>query len=74
MAWFDAGTHDSLLEAGAFVQAIQKRQGIHLACVEEIAYRMGFINAGQLALRSKRLSESSGYGRYVAELTATASA
>ena len=44
MAWLDAGTHDSLLEASNFIEAIQKRQGLYVACIEEIAYRLGYID------------------------------
>ncbi|WP_405486902.1 glucose-1-phosphate thymidylyltransferase RfbA [Streptomyces sp. NBC_00096] len=69
-AWFDTGTHDSLLEAAMFVQVLEKRQGIRIACLEEVAYRMGYIDRGQLALLGKELSASSGYGQYVMELAA----
>lgn len=63
ITWLDAGTHDSLLEAGSFVQAIEKRQGLKIACPEEIAYRAGYIDAGQL----ERLAGGirNGYGRYL---------
>ncbi|MGI5258375.1 glucose-1-phosphate thymidylyltransferase RfbA [Streptomyces angustmyceticus] len=67
-AWFDTGTHDSLLEASMFVQVLEKRQGIRISCVEEVAYRMGFVGREQLALLGKELSESSSYGRYVMDL------
>ncbi|BAJ27632.1 MULTISPECIES: glucose-1-phosphate thymidylyltransferase RfbA [Kitasatospora] len=67
-AWFDTGTHDSLLEAAVFVQALEKRQGIRISCLEEVAYRMGYIDRERLALLGKELSPSSGYGRYVMEL------
>ncbi|WP_030932067.1 glucose-1-phosphate thymidylyltransferase RfbA [Streptomyces sp. NRRL S-646] len=70
-AWFDTGTHDSLLEAAMFVQVLEKRQGIRISCLEEIAYRMGYVDKERLALLGKELSASSGYGRYVMELAAT---
>jgi len=66
-AWLDTGTHDSLLEAGMFIQAIEKRQGLKVACIEEIAFRMGFINAEDL----KKLAEpllKSGYGDYLMQI------
>lgn len=67
-AWFDTGTHDSLLEAALFVQVLEKRQGIRISCLEEVAYRMGYIDREQLTLLGKELSASSGYGQYVMEL------
>jgi glucose-1-phosphate thymidylyltransferase len=63
-AWFDTGTHDSLLEASEFVQVIQKRQGIQVACLEEIAYLNGFIDRDQLIARGKLFSKNS-YGRFL---------
>lgn len=64
MAWLDTGSHDSLLEAGNFVAAIQKRQGLYISCIEEIAYRQGFIDRnGLLALAKPMLT--SDYGRYL---------
>jgi len=66
-AWFDTGTHDSLLEASEFVETIQKRQGLKIACIEEIAYRKGYINAEQL-LRVAADMNKNEYGRYLAEL------
>jgi glucose-1-phosphate thymidylyltransferase len=66
-AWLDTGTHDSLLEASTYVETIEKRQGLKVACVEEVAYRMGFIDANQL----KRLAEPlrrNGYGQYMLQL------
>lgn len=72
-AWFDTGTHESLLDAAMFVQILEKRQGIRLACIEEVAYRMGFIDAERLNLLGKEMSASSGsgYGQYLMELTRT---
>jgi glucose-1-phosphate thymidylyltransferase len=64
MAWLDTGTHDSLLEAAAFIQTIEKRQGLKIACPEEIAYRAGYIDAAQLERLAVAL-ENSGYGKYL---------
>jgi glucose-1-phosphate thymidylyltransferase len=64
MAWLDTGTHDSLLEAAAFIQTIEKRQGLKIACPEEIAYRAGYIDAAQLESLAAAL-DNSGYGRYL---------
>jgi glucose-1-phosphate thymidylyltransferase len=64
MAWLDTGTHDSLIEAGSFIQTIEKRQGLKIACPEEIAYRMGFINATQLELLANKYAKN-GYGDYL---------
>jgi len=64
MAWLDTGTHDSLLEASMFIQTIEKRQGLKVACLEEIAYRQGYIDAGQLQELAKRLAKST-YGEYL---------
>jgi len=60
----DTGTHNSLLDAGVFVRIIEERQGLKVACVEEIAWRSGFINADQLVKLAKPL-EKSGYGEYL---------
>jgi glucose-1-phosphate thymidylyltransferase len=63
-AWFDTGTFVSLMQASQFVQVIEERQGMNIGCIEEVAYRMGFINKEQL----KKLAESllkSGYGTYL---------
>jgi len=69
-AWFDTGTHDSLMDASLFVQILAKRQGIRLACVEEVAFRMGFIDVEQLAVLGKGIPDSSasGYGAYLRDL------
>lgn len=63
-AWLDTGTHDSLLEASEFVRTIQHRQGIQIACLEEIAYRNGFIDEGQVRAAGKSMEKTS-YGRYL---------
>jgi len=63
-AWLDTGTHNSLLDAGVFVRIIEERQGLKVACVEEIAWRSGFISADQLVTLAKPL-EKSGYGEYL---------
>ncbi|HNX35188.1 MAG TPA: glucose-1-phosphate thymidylyltransferase RfbA [Kiritimatiellia bacterium] len=68
-AWLDTGTHDSLADATAFVKAIQDRQGLKIACIEEIAWRMGFIDRDQLARLAENLRKST-YGEYVARLLA----
>jgi len=66
-AWLDTGTHDSLLEAGQFIATIEKRQGLKVACPEEIAYRAGWIDAGQLeALAAPMLKNS--YGQYLMQV------
>lgn len=63
-AWFDTGTHDSLLEASAFVQTLEKRQGLRIACPEEIAYSQEFITREEFLSLGKKL-EKSGYGQYL---------
>lgn len=67
IAWLDTGTHDSLLAAANFVQAVEIRQGLKVACVEEIAWRQGFISRDQLQ-ELGRLYEKSGYGEYLLHL------
>jgi glucose-1-phosphate thymidylyltransferase len=64
IAWLDTGTHESLMQAANYIQAVEERQGLMVACLEEIAYRMGYISAGDLA-RLARTMESSGYGKYL---------
>ena len=66
-AWFDAGTHDSFLEAGKFVATIEKKTGLMIGCIEEIAYRNGWIDREQLLELAKPL-EKTDYGRYLLEL------
>lgn len=67
MAWLDTGTHDNLLEAANFVAAVQKRQGLFVACIEEIAYRMGYIDKQKLLQLAEPL-EKTGYGQYLKDL------
>lgn len=67
MAWLDTGTHDSLLEAGSFIQTIEKRQGLKVACPEEIAYRMGFIDAIQVKALANKYAKN-GYGQYLRQM------
>ncbi len=64
MAWLDTGTHEALLEAAHFIETIERRQGLKVACPEEIAFRMGFIDAAQLEALAKALEKSS-YGEYL---------
>jgi len=64
MAWLDTGTHEALMEASSFIETIERRQGLKIACPEEIAYRMKFIDAAQLEALAKPL-ERSGYGEYL---------
>jgi glucose-1-phosphate thymidylyltransferase len=66
-AWFDTGTHDHLLEAAEYVRTIEMRQGLKIACVEEVAYVMGYIGREQVMAASRRLGKSE-YGRYLATL------
>jgi glucose-1-phosphate thymidylyltransferase len=66
-AWLDTGTHDSLLQAGEFVHTVEERQGLKIACVEEVAWRMGFISTEEMRALAVDLGKS-GYGRYLVEL------
>jgi glucose-1-phosphate thymidylyltransferase len=66
-AWLDTGTFASLMQAGQFVQVIEERQGLKIGCIEEVAYKMGFISREQLALVAQPLLKS-GYGKYLMDL------
>ncbi|MNG13846.1 Glucose-1-phosphate thymidylyltransferase 2 [compost metagenome] len=66
-AWLDTGTHDSLMEASHFVHTIEARQGLKVACLEEIAYHQGWLSAEQLARQAEALSKT-GYGQYLRRL------
>jgi len=66
-AWLDTGTHDSLLEASEFVRTVQHRQGLQIACLEEIAFELGFITLDQLRQRGEAFAKT-GYGRYLLKL------
>jgi glucose-1-phosphate thymidylyltransferase len=73
MAWLDTGTHDSLLEAAMFIQTIEKRQGLKVACPEEIAYRAGYIDAAQVERLAATMANN-GYGQYLKGLLDTSGA
>ena len=64
IAWLDTGTHESLMQASNYIQAVEERQGLMVACLEEIAYRMGYITAEQLA-RLASAMEKSPYGQFL---------
>jgi glucose-1-phosphate thymidylyltransferase len=66
-AWLDTGTHNSLLDAANFIRVVEERQGLKIACPEEVAYRMGYINEEQLLALAAPL-EKSGYGLYLKHL------
>ncbi|MEO8280469.1 MAG: glucose-1-phosphate thymidylyltransferase, partial [Ideonella sp.] len=65
--WLDTGTHDSLLEAGQFIATLEKRQGLKVACPEEIAYRAGWIDRRQLQALAEPLAKN-GYGQYLMQI------
>ena len=66
-AWLDTGTHDSMLEASVFVQTLEKRQGMKISCIEEIAYRMGYIDKEHLKKLGKEMRNNQ-YGAYLLRL------
>jgi glucose-1-phosphate thymidylyltransferase len=66
-AWLDTGTHESLLQAATFIEAIEQRQGLKVSCIEEIAWRMGYITSGQLEDHAEAL-KNSGYGQYLLDV------
>lgn len=68
-SWFDTGTHDAFLDAAQFVRTIEKRQGLKVSCIEEVAYRMGFINSEQLQTLAEPLKHN-GYGLYLLHILA----
>ncbi|EXU65395.1 glucose-1-phosphate thymidylyltransferase [Streptomyces sp. PRh5] len=68
-AWLDTGTHDSLLQAGQYVQLLEQRQGVRIACLEEIAFRMGFIDAAACYELGEQLRHTD-YGKYLMDITA----
>ncbi len=67
-AWLDTGTHDSLMEAGHYVQTIETRQGLKVACLEEIAYRNGWLDQQQLRKLAVKSLGKTGYGQYLLRL------
>lgn len=69
-AWLDTGTFDALHEAASFIETLEKRQGLKIACLEEVAYRMGFIDESQLLAEAEKLAKNS-YGTYLRKLTKT---
>ena len=67
VAWLDTGTHQSLLQAGQFIEVIEQRQGLKIGCIEEVAYKMGFIDEDQLEVLATKYIKS-GYGNYLFDL------
>ena len=67
MAWLDTGTHESLLEASTYIQTIEKRQGLKIACPEEIVFRLGYIDSNQLQALAAKIGKST-YGQYLLRL------
>jgi glucose-1-phosphate thymidylyltransferase len=67
MAWLDTGTHDSMLDASMFIATLEKRQGLKIACPEEVAFRMGYITAAELTALAAPLMKS-GYGTYLLQI------
>jgi glucose-1-phosphate thymidylyltransferase len=67
MAWLDTGTHEAMMEASLFIQTIERRQGLKVACLEEIAYRSGYITGKQLEVRAHSM-KNTGYGHYLLQL------
>jgi glucose-1-phosphate thymidylyltransferase len=67
-AWLDTGTHDSLIEAGQFVQTVEHRQGFKIACLEEIAYNHGWLSREELLTRAKALAKTA-YGEYLFDIS-----
>ncbi len=67
VAWLDTGTHQSLMQAGQFIQVIEERQGVKIGCIEEVAWQMGYINDNQLAVLGEKYAKS-GYGEYLLDL------
>ena len=67
MAWLDTGTHETLMQAANFIETIEERQGLKISCIEEIAYRMGYINAAQLEKLAQPL-KGNGYGQYLLDI------
>ncbi|HLM46496.1 MAG TPA: glucose-1-phosphate thymidylyltransferase, partial [Myxococcaceae bacterium] len=66
-AWLDTGTHESLMQASNYIEIIERRQGLKVACPEEIAYRMGYISAAQLAAQAEPMRKNE-YGQYLLAL------